>query len=143
MFLNNEDEVADIIVFDLLYEGKESVGTKSVKAYVNMLANGNVAKKVKEIEKEVDDISTPEQKLVIAKRIDTLMKQLVVLRHGGKGFVRKYVEGAAKGLMKVLGTKNPQGEINLRLRDAIRRLSTARDKLLKKKFDRDKEEIKD
>ena len=134
MFFDNYDENTDDIIFTLSEaKGEEGVESKSVKRYIDLISKGGMEKAIKDIEQEVKDISTPEQKLAVARKIDPLVQKLTALRHN-RGVLRKYVEKSMNVLGKILGA-NPEKEINLRLREYIRRLSVARDKLLKKKFD--------
>ena len=143
MFFDNIDENLDDIIFGLSEAGKPAGRGGITRGYITMLARGDYETKLDEIEQEAKEISTPEQKIAVAKKIDGMLQKFVALRHN-KGAFRRAVEDMSDAIAKVIGKKNPQTEINLRLRDAINRLSKAREKVLKKKMvDTKKEEDKE
>jgi hypothetical protein len=112
--------------------------TEGLSSFVKNMATGDIEGDIDEIEKEVNDIHTPEQQRFVVTKIVRLLERLIMLRHN-PGAVAKFVHDRLSWFERVLGDKggNAGKEMAARVGENIARLAKIRDKALSKRWNDD------
>ena len=118
--------------------------TEGLGAFVRNLATGNVEEEIDELSKEVRDVHTPEQQRYVLTKIVRLLDRLVVLRHNPNA-LQRFVHDRASWFERMLGNKNTDKEMSVRVGEAIAHLAKLRDTLLARKWpdDEDNRRVQD
>lgn len=118
--------------------------TEGLGAFVRNLATGNVEEEIDELSKEVRDVHTPEQQRYVLTKIVRLLDRLVVLRHNPNA-LQQFVHDRASWFERMLGNKNTDKEMGVRVGEAIAQLAKLRDTLLARKWpdDEDNRKVQD
>lgn len=117
---------------------------ESLGAFVRNLATGNVEEEIDELNDEVRDVHTPEQQRYVLTKIVRLLDRLVVLRHNPSA-LQQFVHDRASWFERILGNKNTDKEMSVRVGEAIAQLAKLRDSLLARKWpdDEDNRRVQD